>query len=81
MAEQWQVFSLPGALRLARGQLFRPHFRRAKTAMTGPVKMPSDPLEEQRAELQEMDRLISSLIACAGGSRKLFRLLVLSNTC
>ncbi|CAK9022916.1 unnamed protein product [Durusdinium trenchii] len=53
MAERWQTFSLPGAI------------RRAKTAMTGPSKMPSDPLEEQRAELLEMDRLISSLSACA----------------
>ncbi|CAK9022983.1 Uncharacterized protein SCF082_LOCUS16012 [Durusdinium trenchii] len=52
MAERWQTFSLPGAI------------RRAKTAMTGPSKMPSDPLEEQRAELLEMDRLISSLSAC-----------------
>ena len=57
MAEQWQVFSLPSAL------------RRAKTAISGPVKMPSDPLEEQRGELQEMDRLIGSLMACAGALR------------
>lgn len=61
-------------------------FRRAKTAVTGPSKMPNDPLEalgrkismmffwltqksqDQRAELLEMDSLLSSLSACVRSS-------------
>ncbi|CAE7215247.1 unnamed protein product [Symbiodinium natans] len=53
MSERWQTFSMPGA------------FRRAKEAMTGPAKMPHDPLEDQRAELVELDALISILGTCA----------------
>ncbi|CAE7555683.1 unnamed protein product [Symbiodinium sp. CCMP2456] len=53
MSEKWSTFSMPGA------------FRRAREAMSGPAKMPHDPLEDQRAELVELDALISILGTCA----------------
>ncbi|CAJ1345410.1 unnamed protein product [Effrenium voratum] len=53
MSEKWQTFSVPSAL------------RRAKMAVTGTSKMAHDPLEEQRAELGELEGLTTGLLACA----------------